>query len=67
MLPFGLTNAPAIFQSLINDVLEDMLDWFVFVYLDDKFIFSPSLDAHLTQPRGSPVPSCKPTSVQTRG
>lgn len=32
---FGLTNAPAAFQALINDVLRDMLDKFVFVYLDD--------------------------------
>ncbi len=30
--PFGLTNAPAVFQALINDVLRDMLIQFVFVY-----------------------------------
>ncbi len=32
---FGLTNAPDVFQALINDVLQDMLNKFVFVYLDD--------------------------------
>lgn len=32
-IPFGLTNAPPIFQALVNDVLRDMLD--KFVYLDD--------------------------------
>lgn len=42
-MPFGLTNAPAVFQALINDVLRDMLDKFVFVYLDDILIFSHSL------------------------
>ncbi|KAG1928308.1 retrotransposable element [Pimephales promelas] len=42
VLPFGLVNAPAVFQALINDVLRDMLNIFVFVYLDDILIFSPS-------------------------
>ena len=35
VMPFGLTNAPTVFQALINDVLRDMLNKFVFVYLDD--------------------------------
>lgn len=39
VMPFGLTKAPAIFQSLINDVLRYMLNRFVFVYLDDILIF----------------------------
>lgn len=39
VLPFGLVNAPAVFQALINDVLCDMLYRFVFVYLDDILIF----------------------------
>ncbi|KAG1974134.1 retrotransposable element [Pimephales promelas] len=46
VLPFGLVNAPAVFQALINDVLRDMLNIFVFVYLDDILIFSPSLQVH---------------------
>ncbi|KAL0149260.1 hypothetical protein M9458_055494, partial [Cirrhinus mrigala] len=46
VLPFGLTNAPAVFQALINDVLRDMVNRFVFVYLDDILIFSSSLQVH---------------------
>jgi len=39
-VPFGFTNSPAVFQSLVNDVLRDMLNEFLFVYLDD--ILSPA-------------------------
>lgn len=42
---FGLTNTPAIFQNLVNDILRDMLDDFVFIYLDDILIFSPNMSA----------------------
>lgn len=46
VMPFGLTNAPAVFQGLINDVLRDILNIFVFVYLDDILIFSRTLAEH---------------------
>ena len=36
---FSLTNAPAVFQALINDILRDTLNKYVFVYLDDILIF----------------------------
>ncbi len=45
VLPFGLVNAPAVFQELVNDVLRDMLN--IFVYLDDIQIFSCSLQEHV--------------------
>lgn len=37
---FGLTNAPAVFQALVNDVLRDLLNRVIFVYLDDILVFS---------------------------
>lgn len=51
VMPFGLTNAPAVFQALINDVLRDMLNRFVFVYLDDILIFSRNLSEHVQHVR----------------
>lgn len=47
IMPFGLTNAPAVFHALVNDVLRDMLNRFVFVYLDDIFIFSKTREEHV--------------------
>ncbi len=49
VIPFGLSNAPAVFQALVNDVLRDMLDQFTYVYLDDILIFSHSLQEHCHQ------------------
>ncbi len=51
VMPFGLSNSPAIFQCLINDVLRDMLGRFVFVYLDDILIFSQSQAEHVQHVR----------------
>jgi hypothetical protein len=40
IIPFGLTDAFAIFQRYINDVLREFLDDFVFAYIDDIIIFT---------------------------
>eukprot|EP00063_Salmo_salar_P095574 XP_014070409.1 PREDICTED: RNA-directed DNA polymerase homolog [Salmo salar] len=51
VMHFGLTNAPAVFQALVNDVLRDMLNRFVFVYLDDILVFSRSTQEHVLHVR----------------
>ena len=39
-MPFGLSNAPAIFQGYINKILAEKLDIFVIVYLDNILIYT---------------------------
>ncbi len=46
VMPFGLTNAPSAFQHFINDVLSNMVDRFLVIYLDSILIFSPSQSEH---------------------
>ena len=43
--PFGLAQAPAYFQRLINKVLAPFD--FTFGYLDDILIYSPDIETHL--------------------
>ena len=47
VLPFGLTNAPATFMTLMNDVFRECLDKFTMVYLDDILIYSSTYKEHI--------------------
>ncbi|XP_075056501.1 uncharacterized protein LOC142142514 [Mixophyes fleayi] len=46
VMPFGLCNAPAVFQGFINEIFRDLLYVCVVVYLDDILIFSQDLPSH---------------------
>jgi Reverse transcriptase (RNA-dependent DNA polymerase) len=49
VLPFGPTNGPAAFQRRIMMVLEEHLDTFVIVYLDNVLIYSNDEEEHEKQ------------------
>jgi hypothetical protein len=46
VLPFGLTNAPGVFMSLMNGVFREYLDKFVQVFIDDILIYSRTMEEH---------------------
>ena len=46
-LPFGLTNSPATYQRLMENVFGGMYLNFVQIYLDDLIVFSSSFEDHV--------------------
>ncbi|CAJ0968301.1 unnamed protein product [Ranitomeya imitator] len=49
VMPFGLANAPSVFQSFMHDIFREYLDKFLIVYLDDILIFSDDWESHVKQ------------------
>lgn len=45
-LPFGLKNAPLIFQRALDDILRDQIGKCFYIYIDDVIIFSPDQETH---------------------
>jgi len=50
-MPFGLCNASAMFQRLMNKILRSYIGKFVKVYLDDVIIHSRSKEEHIKHVR----------------
>jgi hypothetical protein len=46
-MPFGMCNAPATFQRLMETILTDLLWNKCFAYIDDVLVSSPDFDGHL--------------------
>ncbi len=51
VMPYGLANSPAVFQSFINDIFRDLLNQYVIAYIDDILIYSKSEEEHIGQVR----------------
>ena len=45
-MPFGPTNAPAMFMDLMNRVCRPLLDRSVIVFIDDILVYSRTREQH---------------------
>jgi hypothetical protein len=46
VMPFELTNAPVVFQHMMNDIFREYLDHFVVIYFDDILIYYKNKEEH---------------------
>nr|GFC48390.1 putative reverse transcriptase domain-containing protein [Tanacetum cinerariifolium] len=46
VMPFDLTNTPAVFMDLMNRIFHEFLDKFVIMFIDDILVFSKSKEEH---------------------
>ena len=46
VMPFGLCNAPATFEAIMDNLFYDMLDERVLIYLDDILIYAENIVDH---------------------
>ncbi len=46
VMPFGLMNAPATFQAMMNGIFQDLIDVGVLAYMDDILIYAATQKEH---------------------
>jgi transposase InsO family protein len=46
VMPFGLCNAPATFQDMVNHIFRDLLDQGLVAYIDDLLIYARTREQH---------------------
>jgi hypothetical protein len=46
VMPFGLCNAPATFQDMVNHIFRDMMDLGLLAYIDDLLIYAKTVEEH---------------------
>ncbi|KAL0152509.1 hypothetical protein M9458_052232 [Cirrhinus mrigala] len=51
VMSYGLANAPAVFQSFINEILKEFINKFVIAYIDDILIYSKTETEHVAHVR----------------
>ena len=47
VMPFGLINAPATIQKMVNKILQSYLDKFAIIYMDDILVYSDTKNEHV--------------------